>query len=208
MSEKEEVLRQISEIKNHLIDKQSFFPYDYNACYIWSIIALVLTLTMPLVYGHGVLIGSIAVALLLGFGFVVEGLMIKKVNQNYDIDEYTSKQEFLSKTFIMITFFLIALSAILAIYELFIPIYLSWLALISFGYYLIGFIINVKNFRLMGEFNIFLATLLLFIAFLTNQLEGVESIFFRVIQGVLILGLTIFPTIIAWQQKKEEAYSV
>jgi len=208
MSDREEVLRQISEIKSHLIDKQSFVPYDYNACYIWSIIALILTLTMNLTYSYGVLIGSVAVTMLLGFGFIVEGLMIKKINQNYDIKEFTSKQEFISKTFMMITFFLIALSAILALHDLYIPIYLSWLMLISLGYYLVGFVINIKNFRLMGQFNIFLATLLLFIAFFTNQLEGVNSIFFRVIQGVLILGLTILPTIIAWQQKKEESYSV
>jgi len=40
MSEKEEALQQISEIKSHLIDKQSFFPYNYNACYIMGRVSL------------------------------------------------------------------------------------------------------------------------------------------------------------------------
>jgi len=46
MSEREEALRQISEIKSHLIDTERFFPYNYNACHIWSAIAVILTLGM------------------------------------------------------------------------------------------------------------------------------------------------------------------
>ncbi|SFV50833.1 hypothetical protein MNB_SV-12-1087 [hydrothermal vent metagenome] len=208
MSEKEEVLRQISEIKSHLIDKQSFFPYNYNACYIWSIIALILTLTMPLVYGYGVLVGTVTVSVLMSFGFIVEGMMTKKVNESYDIDDCTAKQEFITKSFMMISFFLIALSATLAIYQLYTLIYLSWLALISFGYFLVGFVVNVKNFKIMAQFNVYLSILLLAFAFFTNQLEGSESLLFRVVQIALIFGLTIFPAIIAWQRKQEEACSV
>ncbi|NEW60910.1 hypothetical protein GSY74_06400 [Sulfurovum sp. bin170] len=208
MSEKEEVLRQISEIKNHLVDKQHFFPYNYNACYIWSIIGLILTLTMPLTYGYGVLVGTVAVFLLMSFGFIAEGMMTKKVNESYDIDDCTSKQEFISKSFMMISFFLIAISAVLVTYQLYIPLYLSWLALISFGYFLVGFVVNVKNFKIMAQFNIYLSVLLLIIAIFTDNLEGNESVLFRVVQVALLLGLTIFPAIIAWQQKKEEACSV
>lgn len=208
MSEKEEVLRQISEIKSHLVDKESFFPYNYNACYVWSGIALVLALFMPFAYGHSVLVGTVAVFILMTLGFMVEGMMTKKVNKSYDIDDCTSRQEFIAKSFMMISFFLIALSAILATYQLYIPIYLSWLTLISLGYFLIGFVVNVKKFKIMGQFNIYLAVILLVVALFTNTLEGSDSILFRVTQVAVILGLTVFPTIVTWQQKQEEKCSV
>ena len=57
MSEKEKVLQQISDTKSHLIDKKSFVLYNYSACYIWSGIALVLSLLMPYAYTQSVLIG-------------------------------------------------------------------------------------------------------------------------------------------------------
>lgn len=208
MSEKEEVLRQISDIKSHLIDKKSFVPYNYNACYVWSGIALVLSLFMPYAYTQGVMVGSGLVFVLIAIGFTIEGMMTKKVNLSYDIEECTKRQAFIVQILMMITFFLITISAVLATYQLFVPIYLSWLAMISLGYYIIGYITNVKPFKQVGQFNFYLAVVLLVIAIFTGNLEGAESLFFRITQFAAILGLTILPAIVTWKIKKQEACGV
>ena len=78
MSEKDEVLRQISEIKSHLVDKETFFPYNYNACHVWSIISVVLTLVMIPAYEQSVVVGTVVSAVFIVVGFVVEGGLTKK----------------------------------------------------------------------------------------------------------------------------------
>ena len=208
MSEKEEVLQQISDIKSHLIDKKSFVPYNYNACYAWSGIALALSLLMPYAYAQGVLVGTIIVFVLIAIGFTIEGIMTKKVNQSYEIDEYTKRQAFIVQSLMMIAFFLITLSAVFASYQLFTPLYLSWLAMISLGYYIIGYTTNVKKFQHLGKFNFYLSVALLLIAFFTHNLEGDESLFFRITQSATILGLTILPALITRQIKRQENCSV
>ena len=73
MSEKDEVLRQISEIKSHLVDKETFFPYNYNACHVWSIISVVLTLVMVPAYEQSVVVGTVLSAVLLLWGLLLRG---------------------------------------------------------------------------------------------------------------------------------------
>lgn len=208
MSEKEEVLRQISDIKNHLIDKQSFFPYDYNACYIWSGIGLLLSLFMPYLYTYGVIVGSGAVLFLMVVGFAVEGLLTRKVNRRYDIEASTARQSFINQSFVMITLFLVVLSAVLAAYKLYTPIYLSWLALISFGYYLVGYVTNIKRFRQLGMFNIYLAVGLLILLLVSGSIEGDDTLFFRIAQASTVIGLSLIPAVITWQIKQKEQGSV
>lgn len=208
MSEKEEVLRQISDIKNHLIDKQSFFPYDYNACYIWSGIGLLLSLFMPSLYTYGVIVGSGAVLFLMVGGFAVEGLLTRKVNRRYDIEASTARQSFINQSFVMITLFLVVLSAVLAAYKLYTPIYLSWLALISFGYYLVGYVTNIKRFRQLGMFNIYLAVGLLILLLVSGSMEGDDTLFFRIAQASTVIGLSLIPAVITWQIKQKEQGSV
>ena len=48
MSEKDEALKHLSEIKSALIDKDSFFPYNYNALIVWGVIGMILTIFMVL----------------------------------------------------------------------------------------------------------------------------------------------------------------
>jgi len=200
--EKEEALRQISEIKNHLVDKQTFFPYNYNAIYVWSVIAIILTLSMTTLYEKGILFGSAVVFAMVSIGFIAEGVMTKKVNKSYDIDDCTIRQRFIMKNFIMISAFLIVLSATLASYKLYIPIYLSWLFLVSLGFFAIGYVLNIPMFSKMAQFNIWLSIILLAIGWYKGHLVGSDSDCFMKVQFALILGLAILPTIIAWKQKK------
>ncbi len=201
--EKEEALRQISEIKNHLVDKQSFFPYNYNATYVWSVIAVILTLGIVPIYALGMVAGTSIVFVLIAIGFIAEGMMTKKVNQSYDIEDCTVRQQFIMKNFLMMSWYLIVMSTVLAMYDLYIPIYLIWLFMVSLGYYAVGYVLNIKGFSLMGQFNTTVATILLALVAYNGKLVGTDSIWFFVVQGAVLFGLAVLPAIIAWYQKKE-----
>jgi len=200
--EKAEALRQINEIKSHLIDKQTFFPYNYKATYIWAIIALILTFIMIPMYETSVLQGTIVTFIFITIGFVTEGFLTKKVNESYDIEDCTHRQQFIMKSFLMLSVFGIVLSMVLASYKLYAPIFLLWLFLCSVGYFSVGFVLNIKRFSQMSQFNIFAASLLLGIGYFIDALEG-KSDYLIVVQIFVLLGLAIMPSIVAWQQIKE-----
>ena len=203
-NEREEVLRQISEIKSHLVDKETFFPYNYNACHVWSGIAVVLTLVMVGLYEYSITVGTIVIFLLIAIGFIVEGSLTKKVNETYDIDDCTKRQQFIMMTFLMISLFLIVLGMVLATYKLYSLIMLMWLFLISLGYFAVGFVLNIERFRKMAQFNMVASLALLTIGAYLNLLVGFESLFYTLVQAVVIFGLAVMPTSIAWHQQKEE----
>jgi hypothetical protein len=204
MSPQEEALRQISQIKDHLIDKQHFYPYNYNAMFVWSVIAVLLTIFMaPLYESQGIMVGTVVTFVLMAIGFIAEGVMTKQVNKNYDIEECTKRQRFVMKNFIMITLFLIVLSMTLASYKLYIPIYLSWLFLISLGYFAVGYALNIDRFTKIGQFNIYLSVILLVVGWYREHLVGMDSICFRIVQVLVIFGLAILPSYVAWYQKRE-----
>ena len=200
--EKEAALRQINEIKSHLVDKQTFFPYNYKATYVWAMIALVLTFSMLPMYETSVLQGTLMLFIFIAIGFITEGIMTKKVNQSYDIEECTLRQQFLMEGFFMLSLFGIVLSMVLAQAGLYVPIFLLWLFLCSVGYFSVGFVLNIKKFSQMARFNMLSSTLLLAIGYFNHTLEG-KSSYLIVVQIFVVLGLTIMPSIVAWQQIKE-----
>ncbi len=203
MSEKEEVLRQISEIKSHLIDRETFFPYNYNACYVWSLIAMTLTLVMIPSYEYGIAFGTGVTFVFISIGFIVEGVLTKRVNQSYDIDDCTKKQQFIMQNFLMIALLAIVLSMILASYQLYVVIFLIWLFLISLGYFAIGFILNIKNYEKIAKFNIMVSLTLLATGSYLNLLED-RGLFLRLVQAMLLIGLTILPSLVAYRQQQSE----
>jgi len=200
--EKEEALRQINEIKSHLVDKQTFFPYNYKATYIWAVIATLLTFIMIPMYEASVLQGTIVTFIFITIGFITEGFLTKKVNESYDIEDCTHRQQFIMKSFLMLSVFGIILSMVLASYKLYAPIFLLWLFLCSVGYFSVGFVLNIKRFSQVAQFNIFAATVLLGIGYFIGVLEG-KSVYLSVVQLFVVLGLAIMPSIVAWQQIKE-----
>jgi len=201
-SEKEEALRQITEIKNHLVDKQTFYPYNYKATYVWAIIALILTVVSVPMYEVGILQGTFVTLIFIAIGFMTEGFLIKKVNASYDIEDCTHRQQFIVKSFFMLSLFGIALSMVLASYKLYVPIFLLWLFLCSVGYFSVGFILNIERFSQMARFNIFAATILLCIGYFIDALEA-KSDYLIVVQVFVVLGLSVMPSVVAWQQIKE-----
>jgi hypothetical protein len=203
MSEKEEVLRQISEIKSHLVDKETFFPYNYQACYVWAVIAVILTMSVVFIYEYSIAVGTGVSFILISIGFMVEGSLTKKVNKSYDIEDCTKRQQFIMKNFLMISLFLIIISAILAIHQLYAVILLSWLFLISLGYFAIGFVLNIKVFEKMAKFNMIMALVFLTFGAYFNLFVGNDSLFFTLTQAVVIFGLAVLPFFIARTKQKE-----
>lgn len=201
--EKEEVLRQIHEIKNHLVDKQTFFPYNYNAIYIWSLITLILTLFAVDVYEMSMIKGVVFVSTLVITGFVVEGMMTKKVNRSYDIEECTLRQQFIMKNFVMLSLFMIVLGSILSLYKLYAVMFLAWLFLVSLGYFAVGFVLNIRRFTYMAKFNMLTALILLVIGAMKGGLVGVSSQYLHVTQLFMVVGVVIMPAIVAWKQNQE-----
>jgi hypothetical protein len=200
--EKAEALRQISEIKNHLVDKQTFYPYNYNAIYVWSVMVSLLTFVMIPAYKESILFGTLTVFILITLGFVSEGMMTQKENANYDIEDCTLRQRFIMKNFMMLSFFLIVLSTTFARYELYIPIYLSWIFLISIGSVGVGYVLYIPKFSQMAQINIFVSIILLSIGGYLGHLVGRDSSCIHFVQFYVVLGLAVFPAMIAWHQKK------
>ena len=208
MSEKDEVLQQISEIKSHLLDKETFFPYNYNACHVWAVIAVVMTFIMIPLYEYSITVGTVVMFALITLGFVIEGTLTKKVNKMYDIDDCTKRQEFIMKNFFMIALFAIVLSSILAMHQLYVIIYLLWLFLISLGYFSVGFILNIRDFTKIAQFNMVVALVLLVVGAYFNLLSESSMLFVTLTQAVVIFGLAVLPSIVARKQQKKEACSV
>lgn len=205
MEEKrEEALRQISQIKSHLIDKEMFFPYNYSAVYVWAVLISILTVAMMPLYQESLWQGALFSFVLITIGFITEGLMTKRINKNYDIQECTRRQEFIMKNFLFLSLFVMLLSVIFASFKLYIVMFLSWLFLISLGYFAVGFVLNIRRFTKMAEFNICLSLFLLILGFLTNNLLVSEGIYLYFVQAMTIIGLAVLPSIVAWRQQKEE----
>ncbi|RUM70053.1 MAG: hypothetical protein DSZ09_04915 [Sulfurovum sp.] len=204
LEEKEEALRQISAIKNHLVDKQTFFPYNYYVTYVWAIIAIILVSIMIPMYEASILQGTLVSIFLITTGFVLEGIMTKKVNQTYDIEECTRRQKFIVTSFIFLSLFLIAISAIFAAYQLYVPMFLTWLFMVSMGYFSVGFVLNIQRFSQMARFNMLASVVLLVIGYIDRTLEGTTGTYLSVVQIFVILGLSVMPAIVAWQQIKDE----
>ncbi|RLA67066.1 MAG: hypothetical protein DRQ78_03230 [Epsilonproteobacteria bacterium] len=200
---KEEALRQISEIKSHLVDKQTFFPYNYTAMYVWSVISVLMTFLMIPMYEVSVLQGTFVSFVLISFGFISEGFMTKKANQSYDIEDCTLRQQFIMKNFVMLSLFAIVMSAVLASYKLYVPMFLTWLFLISFGFFAIGFVLNIERFTKIAKFNVFSSILLLGIGYLNHTLVGSTHTYVYVVQIFMVLGLGVMPAMTAWQQKRD-----
>ena len=101
----------------------------------------------------------------------------------------------------MISLFAILFSMILATYRLYVPIFILWLTLISLGNFAVSFVLNIKGFERVAIFNIAMALILSVVGWYFNLLEDRGS-FFMLVQAVVILGLALLPSWVAFQQQK------
>ena len=159
-------------------------------------------------YEYSITMGTTLLSFFILFGFVVEHNMIKKVNRDYEIDDYTNRQSFIKLNFFMIATFAILITTIFAIHQLYSLIMLSWLFLISLGYFAIGFILNIKLFTQMAQFNIISSFILIIIGVYFDILIGTDSLFLTLTQAINIFGLAVAPAWVARKQKIKENIGV
>ena len=203
MNEKEEVLQHLSDIKSVLVDKDEFFPYNYNALIVWGVIGMIMSLFMGVIFKDSLLYGAIFSFVIMTAGFMIEGFLVKKVNEAYDIEDCTKRQKFISIMFIMLAFFSIVLSVLLAKYNLIILAYSVWIFLIGMGSFALGFILNIKIFTLASYLKISAAILIMVATLFVGDLGSLDSMFFFFVQGATFVLLGVHPILIARKLKKE-----
>jgi hypothetical protein len=93
MSNKEEVLEQLGQIHGALVDEGKFMPYDYRMLIIWGIISGGLFLTTPYVSSFGLVAMAIYIATTIILGFILETYLTNKINEKYDLEQFTKKQK-------------------------------------------------------------------------------------------------------------------
>ncbi len=202
MSEKDEALQHLDGITSILDDKK-FFPYNYNALISWGVISIILSLLLPIFLKNDLLYGSLFLILLVGVGFFIEGFLIKKENINYDIDDCTRRQKFIFRIYLFTSLFGIAMSILLAKYQLLIPVFMLWIFICGLGNIVVGYTVNKKIFSTVGYFVVTLAILLIFASVLVLDLSSIESGFFRLTQLATIVSIGIVPIFLAVYIKKE-----
>ncbi len=203
MNEKDEALQHLSDIKSVLVDKDTFFPYNYNALIVWGVIGMIMSLFMGMLFKYSLLYGAIFSFVFIASGAMIEGFLVKKVNETYDIEDCTKRQKFISIMFSMLSLFAIALSVLLAKYDLIIPSYAVWIFLIGSGNFALGFILNIKIFTLASYLKMSVAILIMIATVFIDDLGSLDSIFFFFVQGVTFVLLGVLPILIARKLKKE-----
>jgi hypothetical protein len=204
MSEKNEALQYVKDIKSALLDKDSFFPYNYNALIVWGIIGSIMTFVMPGLIKSSILYGTIFSVVMMSIGFMTEGMLIKKVNADYDIESCTKKQKFISKMYFFLTLFAVTLSALFAKYDLIIPLFALWLFLCGFGDYAVGYILNIRIFSIVSNMSMGTSVLLVVAMLFSADLSNMTSLLFYISEFASFLLLGIAPVVIAMKLKGEK----
>jgi hypothetical protein len=203
MSEKDKALQHLNEIKSVLVDKDAFFPYNYNALIVWGIIGMIMSLFMGVILKSSIFYGVIFSIVMMTIGFVIEGFLTKQVNKDYDIENCTKKQKFIAQIFTILTLFAVALSALLAKYGLISPAYIVWIFMCGVGYFAIGFVLNIRLFTLSAKFKMIIAVLLMVGSYFISDLSSLDSTFFYFVQGITFVLLGVLPILIGQKLKKE-----
>ena len=201
---KKEALAHLDAIKSVLIDKDAFFPYNYNALIVWGVIATIMTFVMPSLMKTSVLQGTLFSIFMMGMGFTIEAFLTKRVNEDYDIESCTRKQKFIVSTFTIQTIFAVVMSALLAKYDLIIPLFMLWMFLCGVGDFVVGYVLNIRLFTFAGYLSTGTAILLLMITLFIKDLGSLDSDFFYFVQGVTVALLGVGPVLIAFKLKKEQ----
>ncbi len=204
MSDKEEALAHLSAIKSALIDKDTFFPYNYNALLIWGVIGTVMTFMMPVLMKSSIVNGTIFSLVLITLGFIVEGFLTKKINEDYDIDSCTKKQRFIATIYTMLTFFAIVLSALIAKQGMIVPLFALWLFMCGIGDFVLGYVLNIRIFTLLAYCSTLSAVVLLIVSLFVENLSSIESVFFYISQAVSFLLLGVAPIMISRKLKENQ----
>jgi uncharacterized membrane protein (DUF485 family) len=193
MANKEEVLAHLHEIKSALIDKDTFFPYNYNALIIWGVIGMVMTLGFPYMIGVSMKQGTIFAVVVMLTGFIIESFLTKRVNENFDLESCTKKQRFIATLYAVSVTFAIVLSALFAKYHIMVPIFMIWIFMCGLADFVVGFVLNIKLFTKAGYIHITTALVLLVVSLFVEDITSMQTPFFYLAQGVTFVLLGVVP---------------
>jgi hypothetical protein len=139
----------------------------------------------------------------LAIGFIVEGFLTKRVNANYNIDDCTHRQRFIMILFTSLTLFGVVLTALLAKHALFLPIYALWIFLCGLGDYAVGFVLNIKLFKVVSALEIGASIVLLVMMYFVDDLGNLEATFHYFAQGTAFALLGVVPIMMGRKLQKE-----
>lgn len=162
MSDKEEALEHIKEIKSVLADSSKFVPYDGNIFFSWAFVGGIMLYFGPQMFDLSTLTGVIFLTLGFGIGFSIEGFLVKKVNKLHDIEIYTPIQKNIEYAYSIMAIFAIILTAIFFSAGVKGLIYPTWIFAIGFPGFLGGLAVKCKTFSLVSLLTI-TVSLLMFI---------------------------------------------
>ncbi len=203
MRKKEEALEHLSAIKSALVDKHFFFPYNYNALIVWGVIGTIMTFTMPYLMKNSVMQGTIFSIFMMSVGFIIEGFLTKRINENYDIETCTKKQRFIAVSFTILSVFAIVFSAFLAKYDLIVPLFMVWMFMCGFGHYVVGYVLNINLFTVTGYISIVISLVLFISSYFVSNLGDLDSGYFLFVQVISFVVLGILPVWMGRKLKKE-----
>jgi hypothetical protein len=206
MSDKDEVIQHLHEIKRALVDKDAFFPYNYNALVVWGVIGMVMTIVFPMMLARSLFSGSLFAAAMMAVGFAIEMSLTKRVNENYDIESCTKKQRFIATLYAVSVGFSILMSLVMAKTALYAPIFMVWIFMCGLADFVVGFVLNLKLFTKVGYLHMASAALLLVVSLFVSDLASMHSAFFYLAQGATFALLGVIPILLG--RKLKESFDV
>ena len=202
MANKEEVLQHLHEIKSALVDKDTFFPYNYNALIVWGVIGIIMTLFFPYLIAKSITQGALFAMVVMAGGFVIESLMTKKVNADFDLESCTKKQRFIATLYGVNVSFAILLSVLFAKYQLMVPIFMVWIFVCGLAHFVVGFVLNIPLFTKTGYLNIVSAMVLFGITLFVEDVRSMQTPFFYLAQGATFALLGVIPVLMGRKLKE------
>lgn len=202
MADKEEVLQHLHEIKSALVDKDAFFPYNYNALIVWGVIGMIMTLFFPYLIADSVVQGAVFAVVVMTAGFVIESFLTKRVNEDFDLESCTKKQRFIATLYAVCVSFSIVISVSLAEHMLMIPIFMIWIFMCGLADFVVGFVLNMRLFTRVGYLLMGSAMALLAVSLFVSDVTSLQTPFFYLAQGVTFALLGVIPVLMGRKLKE------
>jgi hypothetical protein len=104
--------------------------------------------------------------------------------------------------FTALTLFGVVFTALLAKQAIYLPIYALWIFLCGLGHYAVGFVLNIKLFKLTSALEIGASIALLLGMYFIDDLGNLEATFHYFTQGVAFAMLGVVPILMGKKLQK------
>jgi len=150
MENKEEVLKQLNEIKGALADSSKFVPYNGNMLIIWGVLGGLMLYFSPVFFYSSVTSGVIFLTVGFLAGFLLELYLTRKENEKYQLEQFTAIQKGIEYSYTIAILFALIFTAIFFQANTKSLIYPMWIFAISFPGFITGFLVNHKAFKVVS----------------------------------------------------------